>query len=89
MVKTTQGDLLTGVTGRADVIVANIIADIIIKMLPDVQSRLADKGTFIASGIISERLSDVTQALIDNEFVIDKVIEEGGWVAIVANSVSR
>ncbi len=88
-VKTTQGDLLTGVTGKADVIVANIIADIIIKMLPDVRSRLANKGIFIASGIISERLSDVTQALIDNEFVIDKVIEEGGWVAIVANSVGQ
>lgn len=85
-VKTIQGDLLTGVSGKADVIVANIIADIIIKMLPDVQNRLADTGVFIASGIISERLSDVTQALIQNEFVIDKVIEEGGWVAIVANS---
>ena len=88
-VKTTHGDLLTGVTGTADVIVANIIADIIIKMLPDVRSRLADTGVFIASGIISERLSDVTQALIENEFVIDKVTEEGGWVAIVANSVSQ
>ncbi|TWH48759.1 50S ribosomal protein L11 methyltransferase [Sporomusa sp. KB1] len=85
----TQGDLLTGVTGKADVIVANIIANIIIKMLPDVRNRLANTGVFIASGIISERLSDVTQALIENEFVIDKVIEEGGWVAIVANSVSR
>ena len=85
----TQGDLLTGVSGKADVIVANIIADIIIKMLPDVRTRLADTGVFIASGIISERLSDVTQALIENEFIIDKVIEEGGWVAIVANSVSQ
>lgn len=85
----TQGDLLTGVTGKADVIVANIIADIIIKMLPDVRSRLTNTGVFITSGIISERLSDVTQALLENEFVIDKVIEEGGWVAIVANSASR
>lgn len=88
-VTTTQGDLLTGVDGKADIIVANIIADIIIKMLPDVRTRLADKGVFIASGIITERLSDVTQALLDNRFVIDKVTEEGGWVAIVAGSVSH
>ncbi|MBP2637918.1 MAG: prmA [Firmicutes bacterium] len=88
-VKTTQGDLLTGVTGKADVIVANIIADIIIKMLPDVKTRLVNKGSFIASGIISERLSDVTQALMDNGFVIDKVTEEGGWVAIVANCADQ
>lgn len=88
-VKATQGDLLTGVTGKADVIVANIIADIIIKMLPDVRNRLTEKGVFIASGIITERLSDVTQALIENKFVIDKVTEEGGWVAIVATGVSQ
>ncbi|SMC93768.1 50S ribosomal protein L11 methyltransferase [Sporomusa malonica] len=87
-VEITQGDLLTGVDGKADVIVANIIADIIIKMLPDVRTRLVGKGVFIASGIITERLSDVTEALIDNGFVIDKVIEEGGWVAIVAGSGS-
>lgn len=88
-VKTAQGDLLTGVTGKADVIVANIIADIIIKMLPDVRTRLINAGIFIASGIISERLSDVTQALLENGFGIDKVSEEGGWVAIVATSASR
>lgn len=85
----TQGDLLTGVNGKANVIVANIIADIIIKMLPDVKTRLADNGLFIASGIIAERLSDVTAALIEHGLVIDKAIEEGGWVAIVAGSSSR
>ncbi|HWR08271.1 50S ribosomal protein L11 methyltransferase [Sporomusa sp.] len=88
-VEITQGDLLTGVDGKADVIVANIIADIIIKMLPDVRGRLVDNGIFIASGIIAERLGDVTAALIDSGFVIDKVIEEGGWVAIVAGSGSH
>ncbi|SDF05853.1 50S ribosomal protein L11 methyltransferase [Sporomusa acidovorans] len=88
-VSVAQGDLLTGVTGKADVIVANIIADIIIKMLPDVRRRLTEKGVFIASGIITERLSDVTQALIENEFVVDKVTEEGGWVAIMATCVSH
>lgn len=79
-----QGDLLTGVEGQADVIVANIIADIIIKMLPDTYSKLAENGVFIASGIIADRLGDVTEALLEQGFVVDKVIEEGGWVAIVA-----
>jgi len=83
-VEVIQGDLLTGVEGQADVIVANIIADIIIKMLPDTHLRLAENGIFIASGIIAERLGDVTEALIEQGFVVDKVIEEGGWVAIMA-----
>ena len=85
-VEITQGDLLTGVYGKANVIIANIIADIIIKMLADVKTRLAPNGMFIASGIIAERLSDVTAALLEQGFVIDKVTEEGGWVAIMAGS---
>lgn len=78
-----QGDLLTGVTGKANVIIANIIADIIIRLLPDIPDRLQDDGLFIASGIISERLSDVTAAILACGLVIDKVVEEDGWVAIM------
>lgn len=83
-VTAVQGDLLTGVDGQADIIVANIIADIIIQILQDLPPRLKDDGVFIASGIITERLSDVTAAMLDHKFVIEKVVEEGGWAAIVA-----
>lgn len=78
------GDLLTGVSGQADIIVANIIADVIIHLLPDVPSRLTDKGAFIASGIISDRLSDVTAAILEQGLLVERVAEEGGWAAIVA-----
>lgn len=84
IVQVAQSDLFTGITGQADVIVANIVADIVIKLLPEVPARLNDDGVFIASGIITERLSDVTTAMLVQNLVIDKVIEEGGWVAIVA-----
>jgi len=83
-VTAVQGDLLTGVSGQADIIVANIIADIIIQILQDLPTRLKDGGAFIASGIIIERLSDVTAAMLDHNLVIEKVVEEGGWAAIVA-----
>lgn len=83
-VSAVQGDLLTGVDGQANIIVANIIADVIIKLLPDVPARLVDKGVFIGSGIITERLGDVTAALMANGLIVDKVVEEGGWAAIVA-----
>lgn len=77
------GDLLTGVEGQADVIVANIIADIIIYLLGDVTVRLKPGGCLIASGIIVERLSDVTAAVLENNLIVEKVTEEGGWVAMV------
>lgn len=83
VVRVVQGDLLTGVIGKANIIIANIIADIIIKLLPDIPDHLQDDGLFIASGIISERLSDVTAAILECGLVVDKVVEEDGWVAIM------
>jgi ribosomal protein L11 methyltransferase len=84
-VAVTAGDLLTGVEGQADIIVANIIADVIIAMMPDVPARLAEGGLFIASGIIAERLSDVTAAITDFGLTVEKVMEEGGWAAVLAS----
>lgn len=77
-----QGDLLTGVTGQADLIVANIIADIIIKLLPDVLIKLKPGGVFLGSGIIIERLHDVTNAATALGFEVDKIVEQCGWAVI-------
>lgn len=84
IVRVAQGDLLTGITGQADIIVANIVADVIIRLLSDVPGRLSDGGLFIASGIITERLSDVTAVMLANNLAVERVIEEGGWAAIAA-----
>ena len=84
IVSVSHGDLLTGVEGKADIIESNIIADVIIKLLPDIPARLKTEGQFVASGIISERLSDVLAAMKQNNFVVEKVIEDNSWVVIVA-----
>lgn len=83
-VEVGEGDLLAGFGGQADIVVANIIADIIIGLSPDVPARLKDGGAFIASGIIAERLSDVTAAVLESGLVPERVLEEGGWVALLA-----
>ncbi len=89
VVQVGQGDLLTGVTGQADIVIANIIADVVIKLLVDIPKRLKDEGIFIASGIITERLSDVAAAMLEHNLTVEKVIEEGGWVAIIARKGGR
>ena len=68
--------------GKADLIVANIIADIIIMLFDELDEHLAEGGHLLASGIISERLADVTEACLSHGFVVDKVTEEKGWVAM-------
>lgn len=83
IINITHGDLLTGIKGKADLIIANIIADIIIKIVKDVPNYLNDNGYFVASGIIAERLADVSSAIIEQKLTIERVFEEGGWVALV------
>ena len=58
-----KGNLLDDADEKADLIVANIIADIIITLLPDAFKKLRQGGLFLASGVIKERLCDVKKRL--------------------------
>lgn len=82
-VTTGVSDLLKAFTGKADLIIANIIADIVIRLFDELDEHLAEGGHLLASGIIDERVADVTEAALAHGFAIDKVIEENGWAAMV------
>ncbi len=62
-----------------DLIIANIVADVIIRMAPDVGKYLSADGHLIVSGIISERAREVTDVLTENGFVVDSEQYENGW----------
>lgn len=79
-----RGNLLDVITGKADVIVSNIIAEIIVGMTGDIKEFLKDKGIFIASGIINSKVDLVETALIDSGFNIVDIINRNEWVCIVA-----
>lgn len=79
-----HGDLMEVVKGKADIIVANIIADIIKILAKDVGRFLNDNGYFISSGILVERKDEVIKSLEDNNFEIVEVNVDGEWSCIVA-----
>ena len=70
---------------KYNIIVANIVADIIIALLPLVKKCLSSDGKFVTSGIITERLADVETALVDAGFVVDKVTHKDNWASVVAS----
>ena len=79
-------DLLRGVDksgGAYDVICANIVADIIIRMTPDVGQFMHESSVILASGIISERANDVISCFEQYGFRIVEKAEENGWCALV------
>jgi ribosomal protein L11 methyltransferase len=79
-----KGNLFELVTGKADIIVANIIAEIIISMAKDVKNYIKNQGLFICSGIIKERKDAVLKALINEGFSIIEENTKGEWVCIIA-----
>lgn len=83
-VSVVQGDLASGIEEKADVIVANIIADVIIRLIPQTIPLLDKNAVFVASGIIKERLTDVEDVLKQNLFFIEKVLHEGEWAVVIA-----
>lgn len=69
---------------RYDIVLANIVADIIIGLLDTVGRCLQPGGKFISSGIIDVRRDDMTAALQHAGFLTETVLEEEGWVSILA-----
>ena len=84
-IRCEQSDLLKqvkNIAGGYDIICANIVADIIIRMTPDVAPFMSDKTVLLASGIISERCDDVVSCFEKNGFRIIERAEDNGWCAL-------
>ena len=82
-IEVKQGDLLHGTKGKANVIVANILADIIILLLPDIPGKLKDGGLFFASGIIENYQKDVTEAAGKVGLRVKEVTRIKDWVGLL------
>lgn len=65
-----------------DLICANIVADIIIRMTPDVGAYMHENTVLLASGIISERSDDVVECFQKNGFKIVEKLEDNGWCGL-------
>jgi ribosomal protein L11 methyltransferase len=84
-VTVAQNNLLDGIEeNSADVVVANILAEVILRFTTDVAKVVKPGGTFIASGIIQQKKDIVKEALIESGFAISETILMEDWVAIIA-----
>lgn len=80
-----HGNLMDVINGKAEVVVANIIAEVIILLCEDVKKFLKKNGYFISSGIIKDRKEDVINELTTVGFKIHEINELGEWVCIIAS----
>ena len=75
-----EGNLTDKVTGKYDVVVANIVADIIVMFTENVGQFLKDDGVYITSGIIDTREQDVLDAFEKYGFEVIGRHESCGWL---------
>ena len=80
-----ESDLLSACEGAApaELITANIIADVIIRLFAQLVRHLAPGGTLLASGIIDDRIADVEHAAAEHGFTVLDMTCEKEWAAMI------
>ena len=82
VISVAQSDLMQNVHGKADLVIANIVADIIIRLFDQLDEHLAEDGTLLTSGIIEDRIDDVINAATAHGYGVVKRMENKGWACI-------
>ncbi len=78
-------DLTAGIGYRADLIAANLMAELIVMLAPDIERHLEDSGVFISSGILTEKKKMVMEGLNNAGFRITEIRDKGEWCCIVCS----
>lgn len=84
VVTVSQNNLLDRIDEQADVIVANILAEIILRFVDDAYRLLRSDGVFITSGIIQTKKQEVKEGLLRAGFTIEETLTMEDWVAFIA-----
>lgn len=77
------GDLAQKISGKYDIVCANIIADVVIRLFESVKDYMTDDGYLIVSGIIDLRAEDVKDAIKKHGFKIIKTVTKEEWYAFL------
>jgi ribosomal protein L11 methyltransferase len=82
-------DTLAGVAGRFDLVMANIQADVLTDLAPELPARLAENGLVILSGLLLEQVDEVLAIFCEAGFSLDARAEEGEWGALCLRQIPR
>lgn len=84
-VKLGVNSLLEGIHTQVHLVVANILAEIILPLIPQAWENLRAGGYFLTSGIINTKFDEVVAALKKQGFVIDQSLRMKDWYGIIAH----
>ena len=84
IVNVSQNNLLEGISDEVDVVVANILAEVILRFTDDVAKTVKPGGYFIAAGIIQQKKDQVKESIETAGFDIEETLRMEDWVAFIA-----
>ena len=84
VVNVSQNNLLEGIQEKADVIVANILAEVIVRFTDDAANVVKPGGYFITSGIIQQKKDEVKESIESAGFQIEETVQMEDWVSFIA-----
>ena len=82
-----RSDLLGGVSDIGDLAVANITAEILVRLTSDISTQLKKGGYLIMSGIIKSKLNFVIESFSACGFKHIKTLDKGEWHAVVMQNI--
>ncbi len=80
------GNLADDIDGRFDIIVANILSEVILKLLETIGQHMSPKSVLICSGIYKDNCEDVLKKMQQQGLKILEELHEDGWVAIACSN---
>lgn len=81
-IKVRQANLADNINFKADIVVANLIAEIVAELAVEIYEIMDEGAVFIASGILEEKLPALTEKLKHIGFVVREVLKKDGWSAL-------
>lgn len=82
-------DLLSGIDLRVDLIAANILANVLTPLIPQVPARLNPHGRLLLSGIYFDKREAIKKTLMANGLRVLQEDQLGDWVALVAGKAEE
>ncbi|WP_027399343.1 50S ribosomal protein L11 methyltransferase [Anaerovorax odorimutans] len=84
-----EGDLTKGLSYSADIVAANLMADLVIMLTEDIVKHLKGKSIYISSGILIEKKEKVASVIEKCGFEILEILEDDEWCAIAARLINK
>ncbi|WP_223901699.1 50S ribosomal protein L11 methyltransferase [Lactobacillus laiwuensis] len=82
-IKVQKTNLLNQVKSKYDIIVANILAEILLDLIPELDEHLNSNGKVIFSGIDCDQIEKIKTALTANGFQIILSMQQGRWIGLI------